>query len=188
MKTPPPVKILLWAVISSPLVATIAQAQEAEKCSLQQISDALNQLPCEVDGAFVSPESLVTNISALCDYTVTADECHICFAKGGHKTLPAFKTLVKLRMLPPTSFPEFMAKLIEAEAITCAAKPAQIPSWDDDNGDTPPEDAPPAGEAPNLDKGKNRQGGINRGGQQSGSSRNRGRAANKNRGSSSNKR
>lgn len=183
MKTPTCVKILIWTVLFTPLMATIAQAQAAEKCSLQQISDALNQLPCEVDGTFVSPESLVTSISTFCDYTLTAEECHNCFAKGGRKTLPAFKTLIKLRMLPPTSFPEFMARLIEAEAITCAAKPAQTPSWDDDNGDTPPEYAPPANETPQLGKGKNRQGGVARGGQQSGSNRSKGRAS-KSRGAS----
>lgn len=161
-------------------MATVAQAQDAQKCSLDQISEALNQLPCEVDGAFVSPESLVVNITTLCNYTITADECHNCFAKGGHKTLPAFKTLVKLRMLPPTSFPEFLARLIEAETITCAAKPAEAPSWDDDN-----EDAPPVNEAPQLDKGKNKKGGAARGGSQSGNNRNKGRSSNKSRGGSS---
>jgi hypothetical protein len=182
MKTPNYVKILIWSAICAPLVATIAQAQEGERCTLQQISDALNELPCEVDGAFVSAESIVANISTLCDYTLTAEECHNCFEKSGRKALPAFKTLVRLRMLPPTSFPDFLGRLVEAEAVTCAEKMPEGPDWGD--GDGPPEDGPPADEAPDLGKGKKRGGdvsrgdsGRSRGGQKNNNSRGRGKSS-----------
>jgi hypothetical protein len=181
-RTPKYLKILIWAAICAPLVATVAQAQEGERCSLQQISEALNQLPCEVDGAFVSPESLVANISTLCNYTLTAEECHKCFTKSGFKSLPALGTLVKLKMLPPTTYPDFLGRLIEAEAVTCSAKMPEAPEWDDDDGQ--PDDGVPVPEAPNLGKGKNRKGEVARGGsgrspagKQGGNSRGRGRSS-----------
>lgn len=182
MRTRTYLTIFLWTAICTPLVSTIAQAQEGERCSLQQISDALNQLPCEVDGAFVSPESLVANISTLCNYTLTAEECHKCFAKSGHKSVPALRTLVKLRMLPPTAFPDFFGRLVESEIATCSTKMPEVPDWDDDDG--APDDGPPIPETPNLGKEKNRKGdvgrddsGRSRGGSKRGNNRGKGKSS-----------
>lgn len=131
----------LSAGFSFTAFANPALAQNAPQCSLEQISEALNQLDCAVSGAFVSPASLVNTITTACEPTEDEESCHACFRKSGGKVGPALKALAKVKVFPKSALSEFRIALVTAEETTCAAKGQP----QDSNGDNP-EDSYPTGQ------------------------------------------
>jgi hypothetical protein len=106
----------LAVLACSPLTA---RAQAGEQCSLDQISAALNSLPCEPVGAFVSPESIVESIVDLCEYAPTEESCHRCFRRARDRVVPSMKTLIKLHMLPTATLRDLRDELLVAEDDSC---------------------------------------------------------------------
>jgi len=97
-------------------------AQDAPQCTLEGITNALNQLECTVSGTFVSPASLVQAITTTCQQAADQVTCRACFRKSGGKAGPALKSLVKLKLLPKSALGEFRIAIVTAEEATCSAK------------------------------------------------------------------
>jgi hypothetical protein len=118
-----------------------ALGQSAPQCTLEQISEALNQLDCTVAGAFISPESLVRTITTACEPTADEEDCHACFRKSGGKLGPALKALAKAKVFPKSSLSQFRIALVTAEETTCAAKggPEEGENGEDQEGAYEPE-------------------------------------------------
>lgn len=113
----------LFACLSLALFACsplTARAQSGEQCSLDQISAALNSLPCEAVGAFVSTESIVEGVVNLCEYAPSEESCHRCFRRAREKVVPSMKTLVKLRVLSPSILRDLRDELLWAEDESCS--------------------------------------------------------------------
>ena len=134
----------------------LALGQDAPQCTIDQISEALNQLNCTVSGAFVSSTSLVKTITSACEPTADEETCHACFRKSGGKVGPALKALAKAKILPKSSLSEFRIALVTAEETTCAAK-AQPEDNQDQSDDSynSSEPSSPGTEAP-QDRGRGR--------------------------------
>lgn len=161
-------RLAACSITLSTFAPSIAFGQSGEKCSLDQISNALNQLDCEVNGAYVSPDSVAKGLSDECDRTQNSFECHTCFMVGGHRLAESFYPLVRLKILPPTAPAELLGAIQQAEESTCSSKPDPIapPQWGDDpddGDDDPPSDSPdepdqnlgrPPQQAPSNLKGK----------------------------------
>jgi len=98
-----------------------ASLATAQQCSLDEISTALNELPCEATGAYISTESLVKGVIGLCGPSPTEESCLECFKRSRDKLKLSVKTLVKLKLLPPPSLLELKPALREAEDATCVA-------------------------------------------------------------------
>jgi hypothetical protein len=113
---------VLSATTSLAFFPNPALGQDASQCSLEQISEALNQLDCAVSGAFVSPESLVKTITTACEPTADEETCHACFRKSGGKLGPALKALSKVKVFPKAALSQFRVALVTAEEATCSAK------------------------------------------------------------------
>lgn len=131
-----------------------ALAQEAPQCTLEQISEALNQLDCAVSGAFVSPASLVKTITTACEPTADEEACHSCFRKSGGKVGPALKALAKVKVFPKTALSEFRIALVTAEETTCASKEQPADSGDDSEDSY--QTGQPGSQRPDDSKGRGR--------------------------------
>jgi hypothetical protein len=92
---------------------------DAQQCSLEQVSAALNNLPCEASGAFVSIESLVKGVTELCEYAPTEESCSECFRRSRGKVKLSVKTLVKLKLLDPSTLGALKPALEDAEDASC---------------------------------------------------------------------
>lgn len=156
---------VLSATTSLAFFPNPALGQDAPQCTLEQISEALNQLDCAVSGAFVSPASLVKTITTACEPTAGEETCHACFRKSGGKVGPALKALAKVKVFPKSALSEFRIALVTAEETTCAAKGQP----DDSNEDSPedsyqpgqptaqqPDDSPGRGRGRGQDDSTNR--------------------------------
>jgi hypothetical protein len=126
-----------------------ASGQVQERCSLEQISNALNQLECEVDGAFISTESLTQSVAGVCEYTPTAETCHLCFERAQRKLGSAIRSLVFLKVLPISAPIELIEALRAVEDSTCSPKEREDPELEDGN------DRLPDNNVPELNRGRN---------------------------------
>ena len=149
----------LSAGFSFAAVPNPAFAQEAPQCTLEQISEALNQLDCVVSGAFVSTASLVKTITTACEPTADEETCHACFKKSGGKVGPALKALAKVKVFPKSALSEFRIALVTAEETTCAAK--EQPEDSQDQADDSHNTGEPS--APGLEDSQGRAPGRGRG-------------------------
>ncbi len=111
--------LLTSLVLASCLFNTSSAA--AQQCSLDEVSNALNNLPCEVNGGFVSLESLVRGVTELCQSAPTEESCSECFRRSRDKVKISVKTLIKLKLLNPSTFIELKPALRDAEDATCSA-------------------------------------------------------------------
>ncbi len=143
-----------------------ALGQDAPQCTLEQISEALNQLDCAVSGAFISPASLVKTITTSCEPTADEETCHACFRKSGAKIGPALKALTKAKVFPKSAISEFRIALVTADETTCAAKGQPEDDHEDSQDDSyhtgypsarQPEDLPSRGRGRGQDDSTNRQ-------------------------------
>lgn len=144
----------LSAGFSLATLPTAALAQDAPQCTLEQISEALNQLDCAVSGAFVSPASLVKTITTACEQTAQEETCHACFRRSGGKIGPALKALAKVKVFPKSSLSEFRVALVTAEETTCAAK--EQPEDSRDDTDDSYQTGQPGYQQPDDSKGRGR--------------------------------
>lgn len=116
-----PCPTIIASILLFPLLPLVenAAAQTAPQCSLEDISAALNALPCETQGAFVSIESLIQGVTEICEPTPTEESCLKCFRRSRDKINQSIKTLIKLALLPPSTLSDFRYALREAEASVC---------------------------------------------------------------------
>ena len=99
-----------------------ALGQSDQQCSLKTVTEALNNLGCVVNGAFVSADSVVASITETCAPTADAETCHACFRRAGGKVGPVFKALAKVKILPKATLSQFRIALVTAEEATCEPK------------------------------------------------------------------
>ena len=113
------------------LIAFISDArgQAIDVCSPSDISNALNQLQCRIDGGVVSASAISDTVSTVCDATFTPESCHNCFRRIGFKAALTLKTLVKLKTLPRSAVYDLKVALADAEDEVCSAK--EDPFWND---------------------------------------------------------
>ncbi len=108
----------LVGTIALPIHPAVGQTDQ--QCSLKTVTEALNNLGCIVNGAFVSPDSVVASITETCAATANTETCHACFRKAGGKAGPAFKALAKVKVLPKATLSQFRTALLAAKEATCA--------------------------------------------------------------------
>jgi len=155
--------LTMCATLGAP--AQSALGQDAPQCTLDQISEALNNLDCTVNGAFISAASLVQTITTACEPTPDAETCHACFRKLGGKTGPALKALAKVKILPKKTASEFRIALVTAEETTCSAKEDLEESEDEDEDRSalrPPSPPQFPGWGQNRGRGRGRSGTFGR--------------------------
>lgn len=135
MKLPTLLKVVVCVISTLTVLTRPAVGQELEQCTLDQVSEALNTLPCTVSGAFVSPATFLKTITATCAPKANAETCHACFRKHGGKAGPVVKALIKIKVLPRAALSQFRIGLVTAEEATCAPKENEDDSDDGDNDD-----------------------------------------------------
>jgi hypothetical protein len=99
-------------------------------CGTYDVATALDTLPCTLTGSFVSSDSLIEHIEALCEKSSEVGEadahCRECFHRAGRKGLDALQTLVGFEMLESQSLDDFRASLLHAENDACENSPQEV--------------------------------------------------------------
>lgn len=107
---------------------TYTEARAQDVCSVDEVSQAINQLDCYADGVYFAPESLATAVADLCYDEYSDYACEACFARARRKLFPVMKTLAKLDLISRGSLGDFRQALDEAEAEVCY--PSNDWPWD----------------------------------------------------------
>ena len=98
---------------------SITEAKAQETCSLDDVSNALNQLPCVADGVYLSPDSAANAVADICFDADSEEGCHQCFNRGRRKLLLGFKAIAKIGMIDRKSISDLRNALDNAEDNTC---------------------------------------------------------------------
>ena len=98
---------------------SITEARSQETCSLDDVSNALNQLPCVADGVYLSPDSAANAVADICFDADSEEGCHQCFNRGRRKLLLGFKAIAKIGMIDRKSISDLRNALDNAEDNTC---------------------------------------------------------------------
>ena len=98
---------------------SITEARSQETCSLDDVSNALNQLPCVADGVYLSPDSAANAVANICFDADSEEGCHQCFNRGRRKLLLGFKAIAKIGMIGRKSISDLRNALDKAEDNTC---------------------------------------------------------------------
>lgn len=109
---------------------SITEATAQETCSLDDVSDALNQLPCVADGVYLSPDSAANAVADICFDADSEEGCHQCFNRGRRKLLLGFKAIAKIGMIGRKSISDLRNALDNAEDNTCYYDDYNDYPWD----------------------------------------------------------
>ena len=112
-------RLIRLAVSLTALTMTTATEGVAQSCSLDEVSSALNDLPCYADGTYLSGESVATTVSDTCYEEFTESACRACFNRARRKLLPVLKVLARLNVIPAEMPAEARNLLNEYEDDTC---------------------------------------------------------------------
>lgn len=120
------------AVIALALIVdlTMIEAKAQETCSLDDVSDALNQLPCFADGVYLSPDSAANAVANICYDADSEEGCRQCFNRGRRKLLLGFKAIAKIGMIGRKSISDLRNALDNAEDNTCYYDDYDDYPWD----------------------------------------------------------
>lgn len=135
-------------VVGLPLVA-VAQ----ESCSTDDVTAALDELPCVADGSYLSVQTGVDAVVERCADFTTEQSCRRCFRRVSAKLLVAINALGRVGLARQRMGADLRAELRSAENDTCLqsdeppAPPQEPPAFE-----TPPP-SPPGTSAPSSGSG-----------------------------------
>jgi len=121
--------------------APSAFAQDDPFCSASEVSDALDQLACVADGAYLSPESGADAAADRCGDAPTEGACRSCFRKVRAKLQVALRQLIRLDMVERAIMPRLKASLAQSADDICSDIGVEPPF--DDGGGPPPNSEDP---------------------------------------------
>lgn len=116
--------------------AETPEVKAQEICSAAAVSDALDQLSCEADGAYVSPETAAEAISDRCIDAETERACRRCFRRSQGKLKSAFRALARIDLLDRSIIPRLREQLAVTAEDVCSGIDEELPP--EDNEDFPP--------------------------------------------------
>lgn len=99
--------------------ALMSDAEAQDACTVQEVDDALNQLSCFADGAYLSPQGIADSVSEICYDEYSEDACRACFRSARRKLYPSLKGLGRIGLISRQFAYDLKDALDYAEDDTC---------------------------------------------------------------------